>query len=149
MTRSTLHTRPRNILLIFMVKLAPCAVDAPTDICGARTRHCLPARASMLRYQSNPLPLMCQHLGRKNLHLGRNVDQRTNQSGACHASDRTARPRGEIRRLAGNHQTDRTHTGTVDKLRRALESAGIEFSNGDRPGVRLTSTAAKQIDRTE
>ena len=41
------------------------------------------------------------------------------------------------------------YTGTVDKLRRALESAGIEFSNGDRPGVRLTSTAAKQIDRTE
>ena len=41
------------------------------------------------------------------------------------------------------------YSGTVDKLRRALESAGIEFSNGDRPGVRLTSTAAKQIDRTE
>jgi len=26
---------------------------------------------------------------------------------------------------------------TMDKLRRALEAAGIEFTNGDQPGVRL------------
>ena len=26
---------------------------------------------------------------------------------------------------------------TLDKLRRALEAAGIEFTNGDQPGVRL------------
>jgi len=27
---------------------------------------------------------------------------------------------------------------TMDKLQRALEGAGIEFTNGDQPGVRLT-----------
>jgi hypothetical protein len=27
---------------------------------------------------------------------------------------------------------------TIDALRRALEAAGIEFTNSDRPGVRLT-----------
>ena len=27
-------------------------------------------------------------------------------------------------------------------IRRALEAAGIEFTNGDQPGVRLTKTAA-------
>lgn len=41
------------------------------------------------------------------------------------------------------------YTGTVDKLRRALELAGIEFSNGDQPGVRLTSAAAKQVNRSD
>jgi transcriptional regulator with XRE-family HTH domain len=41
------------------------------------------------------------------------------------------------------------YTGTVDKLRRALESAGIEFSDGDQPGVRLKSAGAKQTDRSE
>jgi transcriptional regulator with XRE-family HTH domain len=33
---------------------------------------------------------------------------------------------------------------TIDALRRALEAAGIEFTNGDQPGVRLTKgTAAR------
>ncbi|MGJ4897482.1 helix-turn-helix domain-containing protein [Bradyrhizobium oligotrophicum] len=41
------------------------------------------------------------------------------------------------------------YTGTVDKLRRALEIAGIEFTNGDQPGVRLTSAAAKQVNRSD
>ncbi|BAM89489.1 hypothetical protein S58_34960 [Bradyrhizobium oligotrophicum S58] len=41
------------------------------------------------------------------------------------------------------------YTGTVDKLRRALELAGIEFSNGGQPGVRLTSAAAKQVNRSD
>ena len=31
---------------------------------------------------------------------------------------------------------------TMDKLQRALESAGVEFTNGDQPGVRLTRAAA-------
>jgi transcriptional regulator with XRE-family HTH domain len=30
---------------------------------------------------------------------------------------------------------------TMDKLQRALESAGMEFTNGDQPGVRLTKAA--------
>ena len=32
---------------------------------------------------------------------------------------------------------------TMDKLRRALEAAGIEFTNGDQPGVRLTLSASR------
>src|SRR5262245_54293797 len=31
---------------------------------------------------------------------------------------------------------------TIDALQRALEVAGIEFTNGDQPGVRLTKAAA-------
>jgi ribosome-binding protein aMBF1 (putative translation factor) len=33
---------------------------------------------------------------------------------------------------------------TIEALRRALESAGVEFTNGDQPGVRLTRAAAAQ-----
>ena len=31
---------------------------------------------------------------------------------------------------------------TIDALRHALEAAGVEFTNGDQPGVRLTKSAA-------
>ena len=31
---------------------------------------------------------------------------------------------------------------TINALQRALEAAGIEFTNGDQPGVRLTKVAA-------
>jgi transcriptional regulator with XRE-family HTH domain len=31
---------------------------------------------------------------------------------------------------------------TMDKLQRALESAGMEFTNGDQPGVRLAKASA-------
>jgi len=31
---------------------------------------------------------------------------------------------------------------TLDVIRRALESAGVEFTNGEQPGVRLTKVAA-------
>ena len=34
---------------------------------------------------------------------------------------------------------------TIDALQRALEAAGIEFTNGDQPGVRLTKTAARSL----
>src|SRR5450631_3509322 len=33
---------------------------------------------------------------------------------------------------------------TVDALQRALEAAGVEFTNGAQPGVRLTKAAAAQ-----
>jgi len=29
------------------------------------------------------------------------------------------------------------HRATLDVMRRALEAGGVEFTNGDRPGVRL------------
>ncbi len=32
---------------------------------------------------------------------------------------------------------------TIDALQRALEAAGVEFTNGDQPGVRLTMAAAR------
>jgi transcriptional regulator with XRE-family HTH domain len=31
---------------------------------------------------------------------------------------------------------------TIEALQRAIEAAGIEFTNGDQPGVRLTKAAA-------
>jgi transcriptional regulator with XRE-family HTH domain len=31
---------------------------------------------------------------------------------------------------------------TIEALQRALEAAGVEFTNGDQPGVRLTTRAA-------
>ena len=31
---------------------------------------------------------------------------------------------------------------TMDRLQRALEAAGVKFTNGDQPGVRLTKVAA-------
>src|SRR6266536_2978680 len=31
---------------------------------------------------------------------------------------------------------------TIDRLQRALEAAGVEFTNSDQPGVRLTKAAA-------
>ena len=37
---------------------------------------------------------------------------------------------------------------TIDALRRALEAAGVEFTNGDQPGVRLTKAAAAESART-
>jgi transcriptional regulator with XRE-family HTH domain len=35
---------------------------------------------------------------------------------------------------------------TVDALQRALEAAGIEFTNGEQPGVRLTKAAAARSE---
>ena len=36
---------------------------------------------------------------------------------------------------------------TIDALQRALEVAGVEFTNGDQPGVRLTKAAAAHSTR--
>jgi hypothetical protein len=37
---------------------------------------------------------------------------------------------------------DQLKERTVEALQRALEAAGVEFTNGDQPGVRLTKAAA-------
>ncbi len=42
---------------------------------------------------------------------------------------------------------DQLKERTVDALQHALEAAGIEFTNGDRPGVLLVPTAAVQSPR--
>ena len=34
---------------------------------------------------------------------------------------------------------------TIDALQRALEFAGVEFTNGDQPGVRLAKVASTRI----
>ena len=48
-----------------------------------------------------------------------------------------------VRRLEGMKGRLRATTTTVDGLQKALEAAGIEFTNGDAPGVRMrVSTAA-------
>ena len=38
---------------------------------------------------------------------------------------------------------------TMDRLQRALEAAGVEFTNGDQPGVRLTKAAATVANKTD
>jgi transcriptional regulator with XRE-family HTH domain len=39
---------------------------------------------------------------------------------------------------------------TMERLQRALEAAGVEFTNGDQPGVRLAKTAAAgAVGRTD
>jgi hypothetical protein len=42
-----------------------------------------------------------------------------------------------IRRLEGMEGEIVASTTTVNSLQRALERAGIEFTDGDRPGVRM------------
>jgi transcriptional regulator with XRE-family HTH domain len=37
---------------------------------------------------------------------------------------------------------------TIDRLQHALEAAGVEFTNGDQPGVRLTKAAAAHSAET-
>jgi transcriptional regulator with XRE-family HTH domain len=37
---------------------------------------------------------------------------------------------------------------TIDALQRALEAAGVEFTNGDQPGLRLTGTAAVRAEES-
>ena len=36
---------------------------------------------------------------------------------------------------------------TIEALQRALEAAGVEFTNGEQPGVRLTKAAAAPLVR--
>jgi transcriptional regulator with XRE-family HTH domain len=35
---------------------------------------------------------------------------------------------------------------TLDRLQRALEAAGVEFTNGDQPGVRLTRARTADLE---
>jgi predicted transcriptional regulator len=49
-----------------------------------------------------------------------------------------------IKRLEGVPGILAAHSSTVTALRRALESGGIEFTNGNAPGVRLRADAKKK-----
>jgi transcriptional regulator with XRE-family HTH domain len=46
--------------------------------------------------------------------------------------------------IARFERGDELKERTIDALQRALELAGVEFTNGDQPGVRLTKAAAAQ-----
>jgi len=46
--------------------------------------------------------------------------------------------------IARFERGDELKERTIDALQRTLEAAGVEFTNGDHPGVRLTKAAAAQ-----
>ena len=48
-----------------------------------------------------------------------------------------------IKRLEAQPGVLVAHASTVAALRRALEAAGVEFTNGDQPGVRLAKRKRK------
>jgi hypothetical protein len=50
-----------------------------------------------------------------------------------------------IKRLESKPGIMAAHQSTVAALRKALEAAGVEFTNGDQPGVRLTRAAAAGV----
>jgi transcriptional regulator with XRE-family HTH domain len=50
-----------------------------------------------------------------------------------------------IKRLEPGDGLLATKLETADKLRRTLEAAGIEFTNGGQPGVRLSAQRAAQV----
>jgi transcriptional regulator with XRE-family HTH domain len=54
-----------------------------------------------------------------------------------------------VKRLESKPGGLSAHASTVSALVRALEAAGVEFTNGERPGVRLSSTAAGRYARGE
>jgi transcriptional regulator with XRE-family HTH domain len=46
--------------------------------------------------------------------------------------------------IARFERGDELKERTIDALQKALEAAGVEFTNGDQPGVRLARAAAAQ-----
>ena len=50
--------------------------------------------------------------------------------------------------IAGTRGILAAHSLTVAALERALETAGVEFTNGDQPGVRLRKISAKSDDQS-
>ena len=50
-----------------------------------------------------------------------------------------------IKRAEANDGKTSLTTANELAIRRALESAGVEFTNGDRPGVRLSEAAAAHL----
>ena len=52
-----------------------------------------------------------------------------------------------VKRLEAKAGSLAAHASTVAALVKALEIAGIEFTNGERPGVRLSAATAADIAR--
>ena len=59
-----------------------------------------------------------------------------------HLSEASSVSLPTIKRLETKPGVLAAHHSTVTALKRALETAGVEFTNGDQPGVRLTKAAA-------
>jgi transcriptional regulator with XRE-family HTH domain len=53
-----------------------------------------------------------------------------------------------VKRLEAKPGGLAAHASTVAALVKALETAGIEFTNGERPGVRLSAEAFAENERT-
>jgi transcriptional regulator with XRE-family HTH domain len=58
--------------------------------------------------------------------------------------DLAAAAKVSIDTVARFERGDELKERTIDALQRALEAAGVEFTNGDQPGVRLTKVSAAQ-----
>jgi transcriptional regulator with XRE-family HTH domain len=54
-----------------------------------------------------------------------------------------------VKRLESRPGKLAAHGSTVAALKRALESAGVEFTNGDQPGVRLRKSAPTDRDSSD
>src|SRR5262249_61301176 len=54
-----------------------------------------------------------------------------------------------VKRLESKAGSLSAHASTVSALVRALEAAGVEFTNGERTGVRLSPTAVARHARGE
>ena len=52
-----------------------------------------------------------------------------------------------VKRLEAKPGSLAAHGSTVAALRRALEDAGVEFTNGDQPGVRLRKASREFFSR--
>jgi len=59
--------------------------------------------------------------------------------------DLAAAAKVSIDTVARFERGDELKERTIDALQQALEAAGVEFTNGDQPGVRLTRAAATRF----
>ena len=50
-----------------------------------------------------------------------------------------------IKRIEPGEGTLSTKVETLEKLKTALEAAGVEFTNGNQPGVRMRNSKSKRV----
>ncbi len=62
--------------------------------------------------------------------------------------DLAAAAKVSVDTVARFERGDELKERTIDALQRALEAAGVEFTNGDRPGVRLSSVPLPAVPST-
>jgi transcriptional regulator with XRE-family HTH domain len=62
--------------------------------------------------------------------------------------DLAAAAKVSVDTIARFERGDELKERTIEALQRALEAAGVEFTNGDRPGVRLARAAVARSSET-